>query len=150
MARGKDPSELAQVRRIRELQKLAAEARAQRAACRLGESNRECAAREEKRDGAAQQWQASIDGESFSPEIAGLWSWALQREEALVRQSSRRKDEAARDVETSARALTAAIERRDLAQDMAAKAARRSVRLKDEQRVEEALERHVQRRDTSS
>ncbi len=146
MARKNERHELIGICGIREVQRLVAEVRTERAASRLREQERELVRQEQLQSDIAEHWCASLDEASPSPEITALWSTALLHQEERVHECESRKDKASREAERTSREFHAATARHDLARSMAQKAGKAELRRRDEERVEEALDRHAQRR----
>lgn len=141
-----DARSLRQVVVVRDLQRLASEGSAARAASML--SARQDAQRESERvrTSAEENWRATLSAPSFPLDMALLWSSALLRREEELGRAARDVQGAAGELRRRAADWHAAVSRRDVAEDMARKAEKDRARKGDETALQDALDLHGLRR----
>jgi hypothetical protein len=146
MRRRNEPAELTRIAAIRELQRASAEAKAAAAASVLRETERVQSASTRARAVAEEGWRQSLETDSFRVEATALWSAALMREEQGVIRATVAVERAQSDVTARATDWNAATLRRDAADDMARDAVRAAARAREDDAVQDASDRHAQRK----
>ena len=146
MRRRGDHVQLKTIAAIRDLQRLAAENRAARAAAALREKESHRDDHERQRQSLEDSWTASLSEPSIDMSLSSLWSAALLRQETVVRECRRDAETAAADVKRRASDLHVATMRRDVAKDMAQSAVKARQRRLEEIALQDVADRHAQRR----
>lgn len=132
---------LIEIAQIRNLQRLASETRALRAAAELHMKNAALEAHERERTAIEQSWQESL--RIMSPEITVLWSLDLQRQEGRVRGAESDAKAAEEDVGRRTLETHIATARHDMAHSLARRARRGDLERRDEIALQSALDRHI-------
>ncbi len=145
MRRRHDPALLRQIAAIRDLQRVAAEGEAARAASALRERQEARAESERQRFAAEQSWSETLDSPPLHIELARLWSAIVRQREGVVLQASADADSAAAELERRTTNWHAARMRGDSAHGMARKAVRARQHARDETALQDAADRHAQR-----
>lgn len=134
-----------EIKEVRDLQRLSAEARAGKAASVL--QNKEDALEHDvgEQHDLEERWQSAVSENRLPVEMARLWSAALLRQDERVQTAQQDVDLATEQLQRNIAELDAATKRRDEAQDRARKADSASLMRRDEERLVEVLDRHQQR-----
>lgn len=136
-------AQLKELATVRALQRLQAEAAAMRAAVALEERNTALHAAERQCDDDLQAWQKTVSADSVRPEVAGLWSRVLVRDELGLRNAKSNVTAAEAERDHRSAAYHAATMRRDVMNGLARKARDAYARSKDEQVLQDVLDAHA-------
>lgn len=135
---------LRQISAIRNLQRIAAEGRAARAASAVREKEAAKLESERVREQAAAAWLDVVSAPSLRLDMSHLWSRELGRREQAVRHASASVDTAASELERRTKAWHGARTQCDAAQDMFERALKDQMRRREEDALQDASDRHAQ------
>lgn len=145
MRRKRDAEMLRQIAGIRDLQHIAAEAKAARAASALRNKDKVRSESEHQRQFAEESWLGSLSAPPLRMEMSNLWSAELLRQEQVVLRATSDFQAAANELERRTAGWHAAATRRDAAQVMVRKAMKDRIRRREEVALQDASDRHAQR-----
>lgn len=146
MRRKTDAALLRKIAAIRDLQRVAAEGQAQRAASTLREKSEIRGENERQRTVTEESWLHSLSAPPIRMEIARAWSAALLQQEDAVRHAARECDGAATELDRRTSDWHIATMRCETATDVARKAMKDRARRREETALQDASDRHAQRR----
>lgn len=146
MRREREAAKLAEVAAIRRLQKLRAEADAEKAAAQRRAKDSVLEERRQERTQSEEGWTAAVSANSLPVENLGMWSAQLLKDEDRVRRATHDLTTAEREAKRRAQACHVATMRADAAEDLTQRARKQEKRQRDEIALQDALDRHLQRR----
>ena len=146
MKRDQAVKQLAEIAGIREVQRMRAETDAMRAATVRAEKERSLSDCERRSRSAHENWLEGVSATSFVPELVHLLARHVIGSDIAVHNVAAEADRAAEELSSRATAFHRAQVRQDLARDAARSAADRDIRRIDEAALQDALDRHAQRR----
>lgn len=144
MRRKTDAALLRKIATIRDLQRIAAEGRAQRAASTLREKGEIHTESEKQRTATEENWLRSMSALPIRMELAKAWSAALLQQEDVVRQAARECDRASTELDRRTADWRIATMRHETATDMAHKATKDRARRREETALQDVSDRHAQ------
>jgi hypothetical protein len=146
MRREREAAKLAEVAAIRGLQKLRAEAETQKALARSREKSAALEEREKERASSEAGWTAAVSEASVPLESARMWSAQLLKDEDGARRAAQDAAKAEDDAKRRAEERHIAAMRADAAEDLTRRARKHETRQRDEIALQDALDRHLQKR----
>src|SRR5262245_57998248 len=124
MRRKDNPSLLRQIAHVRDLQRLAAEAEAARAAAALRSKTAVCTEAEQGLQSIEESWLASVRAPTVRVDIMPLWSNAAIEQGEIVRRANMDVEAAARNANRRVADWHGAVAAHDIAQELARDAAK--------------------------
>ncbi|HEY4116136.1 MAG TPA: hypothetical protein VGM17_18915 [Rhizomicrobium sp.] len=146
MRRSARVKQLAEIAGIREVQRTRSEADAMRAAADRALAELALSERRQQSQSVEDKWLASVTANSFSPELANLWASHAREAQAAVRKAAVEADRAGEELELRTSSFDRATARHDLAREAKRKAARKDTQKIEDAVLQDALDRHGQRR----
>jgi hypothetical protein len=145
MARSPDTKQLRAIVTVRNLQRLRAEAEVGRASALLSSRLDALLVSEQERDSAEEAWRATLAAPSLLLERASLWSRALLRQETVVEDARREHTASKNALRRRAADWHLAVTRSDSATDAVRTARRKNTERRDENALQDVLDRFGER-----
>lgn len=145
MARSRDTKQLRAIVTVRNLQRLRAEAEVVRASALLSSRLNALLVSEQERDSAEEAWRTTLAAPSLVLERASLWSQALLRQETVVTDARREHTDSTNALRRKAADWHLAVTRCDSATDVVRTAQRKNAQRRDENALQNVLDRFGER-----
>ena len=135
-----DIAQFRQIRVIRDLQRIAAEGDAGRAALASREKDAALNGSKRHRESAEAGWSAALSAPPVEVGAVALWSQALRERDGAVRAATAEAGKARADLDGRTAELRAAIRRRELAHDLVKRTEKRRAADRDEAELQRATD----------